>query len=113
MADIDYALAWNFIDPDDGKPRQLRFRQNYAPPNDSRVFDGTGQLYAVVADGRRSDNGDEIVISRPDIQFDTVEAILDGWQDWATLHVDDNGIDRCINLGVIRRRIRAAGLGPT
>ena len=113
MADIDFALAWDFIDPDDGKPRQLRFRQNYAPRDDPRVFDGTGQLYAIVADGHRSDNGDEIAISRPGVLFQEVEEVLEGWQEWATLHVDDTGIDRCINLADIRRRINDAGLGPT
>lgn len=110
MTDIDFALAWDFIDPSDGRPRQLRFRQNYAPPGDPRVFDGTGQLVAVVADARRPDNGHEIAISRPNVAFDDVEAALEGWQDWATLHVDDNGIDRTINLAAIRERIRAAGL---
>lgn len=110
MTDIDYALAWDFIDPTDGKPRQLRFRQNYAPPDDPRIWDGTGQLIAVVADARRPDNGDEIPISRPDVLLDDVEAALEGWQDWATLHVDEYDIDRTINLGTIRERIRAAGL---
>jgi len=113
MADIDFALAWEFVDPDDGRPRQLRFRRNYAPPGDDRVFDGTGQLYAIVADGHRSDNGDEIAISRPGVDFQKVEDVLDGWQDWATLYVDENNIDRWINLGDIRRRINDAGLGPT
>jgi hypothetical protein len=47
------------------------------------------------------------------VQFQEVEDVLEGWQDWATLHVDDNGIDRWINLGDIRRRINDAGLGPT
>jgi hypothetical protein len=27
MPEIDYALALDFIDPADGRPRQLRFRQ--------------------------------------------------------------------------------------
>ena len=110
MTEIDYALAWDFIDPADGKPRQLRSRRNFAPRNDPRSSDGTGQLVAVVADAYRSDNGDEIPISRPGALFDDVEAALDGWQDWATLHIADNGIDRTINLAVIRDRIRAAGL---
>ena len=56
MTEIDYALTWDFIDPADGKPRQLRFRRNFAPRNDPRIFDGAGQLVAVVADGHRSDN---------------------------------------------------------
>jgi hypothetical protein len=57
MSEIDYAL--DFIGPTDSKPRQLRFRRNFAPRNDPRIFDGTGQLVAAVADGHRSDNGDE------------------------------------------------------
>lgn len=110
MTEIDYALAWDFIDPADGKPRQLRFRRNFAPRNDPRIFDGTGQLVAVVADAGRADNGDEIAISRPGVLFDEVETALEGWHDWATLYVDDNDIDRTINLGAIRDRLRAAGL---
>ncbi len=110
MTEIDYALAWDFIDPADNKPRQLRFRRNFAPRNDPRIFDGTGQLVAVVADAHRPDNGDEIAISRAGVLFDVVEAALDGWEDWATLYVDANGIDRTINLAAIRDRIRAAGL---
>ena len=110
MTEIDYALAWDFVDPADGKPRQLRFRRNLAPRNDPRVFDGTGQLVAVVADRHRSDNGDQIAISRPDVLFDDVESALVGWQDWATLYIADNGIDRIINLALIRDRIADKGL---
>lgn len=109
MTEIDYAV-WDFTDPADGKPRQLRFRRNYAPRNDPRIFDGTGQLIAVIADGYRADNGDELAISRPGILFSEVEAALDGWQDWAILHIAANGIDRAFNLALIRDRIRAAGL---
>ncbi|GAB4667492.1 hypothetical protein [Mycobacterium avium] len=110
MTEIDYALAWDFIDPSDGKPRQLRFRRNLAPRNDPRVFDGTGQLVAVVADARRPDNGDEIAISRPGVLFDDVETALDGWERWATILEENNGIDRYMNLAAIRERLRAAGL---
>jgi hypothetical protein len=113
MSDIDYALAWEFIDPDTGRPMQLRFRQNYAPPGGDSVYDGTGQLYAIVADGRRPDNGDQVAISRPGVSFDHVERILDGWQDWAMLDGDDYGHFRSINLGPIRQRINDAGLGLT
>ena len=111
MTEIDYALAFDFIDPSDGVPRQLRFRRNFAPRHDPRTFDGTGQLVAVVADAHRRDNGHEVPISRPGVNFADVEAALAGWQDWATLHLADNGIDRVINLAQIRRRIDAAGLG--
>jgi hypothetical protein len=104
MADIDYALAWDFIDPADGAPRQLRFQRNWAPKDDPRGFDGTGQLVAVVATGGRADNGDTLAISRPNVRFDDVEAALEGWQTWAML------TDTDVNLAQIRRRIHAAGL---
>jgi hypothetical protein len=104
MTDIDYALARDFIDPDDGAPRQLRFRRNWAPKNDPRVYDGAGQLVAVVANGGRSDNGDTIAISRADVRFDDVEAALDGWQTWAMI------TSTTVNLAEIRRRIHTGGL---
>lgn len=110
LTEIDYALAWDFVDPADGKPRQLRFRRNFAPRNDPRVFDGTGQLVAVVVDRHRSDNGDQIAISRPDVLFDDVESALVGWQDWATLYIAEDGIERIINLALIRDRIADKGL---
>jgi hypothetical protein len=110
MTEIDYALAWDFIGDADGKPRQLRFRQTYAPPGEPRIFDGTGQLIAVIADLRRADNGDEIAISQPNVRQADVDAAIQGWQDWATLYIADNGIDRAISLAAIRRRIEAAGL---
>jgi hypothetical protein len=110
MSEIDYALAWDFIDAD-GKPRQLRFRQNYAPAGDPRIFDGTGQLVAVIADGHRPDNGDEIAISEPNVALGAVTAALQGWEEWAALHVADNGFDRAISLPAIQRRIQSAGLG--
>ncbi|GAB4659276.1 hypothetical protein MOKP64_15760 [Mycobacterium avium subsp. hominissuis] len=90
--------------------RQLRFRRNFAPRNDPRIFDGTRQLVAVLADGHRSDNGDEIAISRPGALSDEVEPALAGWEDWATLRIADNGIDRRINLARIRDRNRAKDL---
>ena len=55
MADIDYGLAYDFVDTD-GRPRQLRFRRNYAPAGTADTFDGTGQLVAVIADAARPDN---------------------------------------------------------
>ena len=113
MSDIDYALAWEFIDPDTGRPMQLRFRQNYAAPGGDRVYDGTGQLYAIVADGYRADNGDQFPISRPNVCFAELEQVLEGWQDWAMLDGDEYGHFRWINLGAIRRRVNDAGLGLT
>ncbi|MBZ4522190.1 hypothetical protein, partial [Mycobacterium avium] len=96
MTEIDYAV-WDFIDPADGKPRQLRFRRNFAPRNDPRIFDGTGQLVAVVADAHRPDNGDEIAVSRPGVLFDDVEAAIAGWETWATRYVGP-GTKRIVDL---------------
>ena len=64
--DIDLGDAYDFVD-EDGKPYKLRFRRNWAPRNDPRIFDGTGQLIAVVADVTRADNHTEIAISRPHV----------------------------------------------
>jgi hypothetical protein len=57
MSDIDLGLAFDFIDPADGVPRQLRFSRDLAPPGDPRVFVDTGQLIAVVVDVRRPTSG--------------------------------------------------------
>lgn len=104
MADIDFGLALDFVDPSDGIPRQLRFARNLAPPGDPRVFDGTGQLVAVVADRTRPDDGHTLAISRPGVHIDDVQKVLDGWKSWAQIN------DEVINLAQIRRRIVAAGL---
>jgi len=103
MSDIDLGLAFDFIDPADGAPRQLRFSRNLTPPGDPRVFDDAGQLIAVVVDVRRPDNGHTIAVSRPNVRFDDVETALHGWETSAV-----NGPDT-VDLAAIRRRIRAAG----
>ena len=79
MSELDFALGWDFLD-DQGRPRQLRFRRNYAPAADPRIFDGTGQLIAVIADGHRFDNGDEVAVTRPRVALADVEAAIDGWE---------------------------------
>ena len=55
----------------------------------ARIFDGTGQLIAVVADSARPDNQAEVAISRPKVPQADVERALDGWEQWATV-LDDN-----------------------
>lgn len=100
MADIDFGLAYHFIDPDDGAPRQLRFRHTCGP--DEPIV---GELIAVIAQGARHDNGHTITLTRSDVALDTVETVLDGWQTWAAA-----GDARLINLAAIRRRLTAAGL---
>jgi hypothetical protein len=99
--DIDYALAWQFVDLD-GRPRRLRFRRDDTDSDD--VLSGTGQLIAVIADPRRTDHDDTIAISRTGVEFADVERALEGWRDWATLG------DEAVNLAEIQRRIHAAGL---
>jgi hypothetical protein len=106
--EIDYGDAWDFVD-DDGKPYKLRFRRNPAPRNDPHIFDGTGQLIAVVADTNRADNHTEIPISRPNVLQADVERVLDGWEQWAT--VIDANTYCLINLAAIRSGIHAGGLG--
>jgi len=104
MACIDYGLAYDFIDPNDGIPRQLRFERNYGPPGHRPTFTGTGQLVAVVAEAGRPDNGHTLALTRPDVNQAAVDQVIDGWQDWAMLS------DREVNLAEIRRRVRAARL---
>jgi hypothetical protein len=101
MSEIDFALNWQFIDPEDGCPRQLRFRRTGGHHD---PFKGTGQLIAVVADGYRSDNGHTITLSRDGVAFTDVDQALDGWDHWAMI------TDTTVNLAEIRRRIHAAGL---
>jgi len=109
MAEIDFAQAWYFLDRM-GRPFHLRFRRNSAPPEEPRPFDGTGQLIAVVADGRRRDNNHRIDISRSGVLLTEVESALKGWEEWAALI--DGGTYRWMSLQQIQRRIHAAGLGP-
>lgn len=102
--DIDYGLACDFID-ETGRPLQLRFRRNYAPPEDSRIFTETGQLIAIVVDRHRLDDGDIVEISRPNVERARVEEVIENWENWAML------IDDQVNLTEIKRHIHAAGLG--
>jgi hypothetical protein len=99
--DIDFALAWQFVDLD-GRPRQLRFHRDDSGTPD--VLDGTGQLIAVIADPHRTDADDTIAISRAHVAYADIAAALDGWQHWAKL------TDEAVNLTEIQRRIHAAGL---
>jgi len=99
--DIDYTLAWQFVDLD-GRPRQLRFRRDNTEADD--VLSGSGQLIAVIADPHRADADDTIAISRAGVDFTHIEAALHGWRDWAKLG------DDAINLTEIQRRIHDAGL---
>lgn len=99
--DIDYALAWQFVDLD-GRPRRLRFRRDDTEADD--VLSGTGQLIAVIADPHRADHDDTIAISRTGVDFADIEHALAGWHDWAMLG------EEAVNLAEIQRRIRTAGL---
>lgn len=104
MPDIDYGLALDFIDPTDNITRQLRFQLNWAPPGDPRLFDGTGQLVAVIDDIRRPDHGRTQELTRPGVAQADVDAALHGWQAWAMIS------DTVADLAAIRRALCAAGL---
>lgn len=107
--EIDYAIAWQFVDSD-GRPWQMRFRFNSNATANPDSDNETGQLIGVAVDPRRPNSGDETAISRPDVVRSDIDAALNGWQDWASIF--DGGSTRMIDLTKIRRRIRSAGLGP-
>lgn len=104
MTDIDYGLALDFVDPADNITHQLCFRRNWAPPGDPRLFDGTGQLLAVINDAGRPDHGRAQALTRPGVAHADVEAALAGWQTWAML------TDTVADLAAMRRALIAAGL---
>jgi hypothetical protein len=98
MPDIDYGLAFDFIDDaGDGRPYQLRFRKKIYNDED-------GILLAEIASAGRSDNGHIIPISRARVNFDDVESALKGWQTWAMIN------DHTVSLSRIRDRIVEYGL---
>ncbi|MGD9620600.1 MAG: hypothetical protein AB7G47_10170 [Mycolicibacterium sp.] len=104
LSDIDYALAYDFIDratprvpyqlrfrldppwpqssPWEATPRvpyQLRFRLDPPWPQSSPwESDPTGQLVAVVATPGRADTGREVAISRAGVRFLDIEAAIYG-----------------------------------
>ena len=100
--EIDFALNWTFVFPEDGRPRQLRFRRT---GGDTNPFKGTGQLIAVIADANRADNGHTICLSRDGVAYTDIDLALDGWELWSKID------ETTVNLATIRRRIQTAGLG--
>lgn len=104
MPSIDYALAFDFIDPElPTTPYRLEFRYPYKAGEDPspRVSNPIGQLVAVVKS--RYPSRDAVVpVSRSHVHFNDVEAAVDA-DNWP--HIQ-GGID----LAEIRRRIQAAGL---
>lgn len=107
MAEIDYAMAWHFQFDGDPRNLQLRFRRNWAAGRGT-VFDGTGQLIAVVINPGGSDNEQTYAISKADVDFQTVEKVIDGWQRWGWVSGPEN--QRNISLNLIHARLAAAGL---
>lgn len=107
MSEIDYGLACEFWD-ELGRPLQMRFRRDYAPEGSGDVWADTGQLLAVVDDSRRGDFGDEVLLTRAGVARSAVEAVLEGWMDWAS--IDPNEYCPKLSLPEIRRRMQEAGL---
>ena len=104
MSEIDYALAYDFIDPTEPAVRyQLRFRPDTRHYGDPSQSNPTGQLVAEVIDPGGPDNGRTVPISRPGVHFNDVEVAVDrdNWPFLAPYKVD---------LAQIRARIRRAGL---
>ena len=108
MAEIDYAMAWHFKIDGDPRNLQMRFRRNWAAPGSGTVFDGTGQLIAVVIHPGHADNEQTFALSKPDVDFQTVENVIEGWQRWAWVSGPEN--QRNISLNLIHARLAAAGL---
>lgn len=74
VSDIDYGLACEFWD-ERGRPLQMRFRRDYAPPGSGPMFADTGQLLAVVDDVNRDDHGDEVPLTRQGVSRSAVEEL--------------------------------------
>ncbi|MGD9622353.1 MAG: hypothetical protein AB7G47_20210 [Mycolicibacterium sp.] len=104
MADIDYALAYDFIRPATPEVKwQLRFTLDNTSGGDPWETNPTGQLVAVIVDYHRADNGHTVALSRPHINFLDAEAVIDrdAWPFLAPYKV---------NLDEIERRVTVAGL---
>ena len=105
MPTIDYALAYDFVDPaNPANAYRLEFRYPYRPGEDPMAprSNPVGQLVATVK-GRPPQGGTRIPISRSGVHFNAVEAAVDR-EHWPFDH------DGNINLAEIRSRIRGAGL---
>jgi hypothetical protein len=104
VSEIDYTLAYQFLEPTIPKLKfQLRFRANDIAIGDPSLSNPAGQLIATVVDPGHPDNGLHIPISRLDVLFNDVEAAVDR-DHWPFL------APHKVNLAEIRRRIRNAGL---
>ncbi len=110
MTEIDYAENWNFRLIGDDRRMVMRFRRNWGPKGGA-VFDGTGQLIAVVIRPGHPDNNAAIALSRPNVNVDLVEDVLDGFGEWAW--TGGTASQRIISLDIIVRRLAACGLAVT
>jgi hypothetical protein len=108
MSEIDYPANWKYHLPGDNRRMHMRFRRNWGPKGGA-VFDGTGQLIAVVIRPGHPDNHEVIALSRPNVNFDLVEDVLDGFGEWAW--TGGTAPQRTISLDIVRRRLAACGLG--
>ena len=108
MTEVDYAMAWHFRFDGDPRNLQLRFRRKWAPAGSPTVFDGTGQLVAVVINYGGLDNGRTYPISDTGVSFESVEDAIEGWERWGWVSGAEN--QRIISLDLIAARLTAAGL---
>ena len=103
MPIIDYALAYDFVDPADTTiPYRLEFQHPHRDGEDPhpRLSDPVGQLRAVVR-GSHPQRGTVSVLTRAGVHYNEVQAAIGPWP-WHAPHK--------IDLAQIRARIHAAGL---
>jgi len=107
MPTVDYALAYDFIEPAAPEvSHQLQFHYPYIPNEAGglRNSNPRGQLVAEISHPGHPDHRQLIAISRPAVTYNDVEAAVDSdhWPWYAPGKID---------LAEIRRRVHAAGLG--
>ena len=105
MTEIDYALAYQFIDPaHPQRVHRLSFDTDAVPYGDPAVTNPTGHVVAVVVNFGQPDNYAKYRISYQHIRFNDADAAVYGD------HLPWLEPDRTVNLAAIRERLRAAGL---
>ena len=107
MCEIDFGLACEFWD-ELGRPLQMRFRRDFTPADSGEVFADRGQLLGVVTDPRRGDFGETVPLTRAGVALSAVEAVLEGWLDWAA--IDPDQFCPKISIPAISARMQCAGL---
>lgn len=67
-----------------------------------------GQLVAVQLDSSMPEEPAVVPLTKPDVDFDDVDAVIAGWQDWALIGPGSP----TVSLDLILARLDVAGLAP-